>query len=248
MMTAAAPPNPATLAEAEALGRAGHPRLRAHRDLRAAHGLPVAGRLGRRAAGRARPAALAPGRRDGDGRPDPRDRPRRRRRSARRRHGGRDRDERQQRHEGLLRRPRGHRGGLPRAASSTRATSACGTRTATSSCATAPRTSSSRGARTSRRSRWSRRSAATRRCWRCAVIGVPRRPLGRAAEGLRRAAPRRRGRRRRSWPRTSASGSPRFKCPDVFEFLAELPRTSTGKVRKFELREREWAGRERRIN
>jgi fatty-acyl-CoA synthase len=40
----------------------------------------------------------------------------------------------------------------------------------------------------------------------------------------------------------------RYKCPDAFEILAELPRTSTGKVRKFELREREWAGRERRIN
>ena len=39
-----------------------------------------------------------------------------------------------------------------------------------------------------------------------------------------------------------------YKCPDSFEVLAELPRTSTGKVRKFELREREWAGRERRIN
>ncbi len=39
-----------------------------------------------------------------------------------------------------------------------------------------------------------------------------------------------------------------FKCPDAFEFVAELPRTSTGKVRKFELREREWQGRERRIN
>ncbi len=39
-----------------------------------------------------------------------------------------------------------------------------------------------------------------------------------------------------------------YKCPDVFEILAELPRTSTGKIRKFELREREWAGRERRIN
>jgi fatty-acyl-CoA synthase len=39
-----------------------------------------------------------------------------------------------------------------------------------------------------------------------------------------------------------------YKCPDAFEFLAELPRTSTGKVRKFELREREWAGRDRRIN
>ena len=39
-----------------------------------------------------------------------------------------------------------------------------------------------------------------------------------------------------------------YKCPDSFEVLAELPRTSTGKVRKFELREREWVGRERRIN
>ena len=39
-----------------------------------------------------------------------------------------------------------------------------------------------------------------------------------------------------------------YKCPDTFAFLVELPRTSTGKVRKFELREREWAGRERRIN
>ena len=40
----------------------------------------------------------------------------------------------------------------------------------------------------------------------------------------------------------------RYKCPDVFEILDELPRTSTGKVRKFELREREWGGRDRRIN
>ncbi len=39
-----------------------------------------------------------------------------------------------------------------------------------------------------------------------------------------------------------------YKCPDAFEVLAELPRTSTGKVRKFELRGREWEGHERRIN
>ena len=74
------------------------------------------------------------------------------------------------------------------------------------------------------------------------------RALGRAAEGLRRAAPRA--------PRPTATQLAahvrerlaHFKCPDAFEILAELPRTSTGKVRKFELREREWAGRERRIN
>ena len=39
-----------------------------------------------------------------------------------------------------------------------------------------------------------------------------------------------------------------YKCPDSFEILAQLPRTSTGKVRKFELREREWEGQDRRIN
>jgi fatty-acyl-CoA synthase len=39
----------------------------------------------------------------------------------------------------------------------------------------------------------------------------------------------------------------RYKAPGAVEFLAELPRTSTGKVQKFELREREWAGRDQRI-
>jgi fatty-acyl-CoA synthase len=38
-----------------------------------------------------------------------------------------------------------------------------------------------------------------------------------------------------------------FKCPDAVEF-GPLPKTSTGKVQKFALREREWTGHERRIN
>jgi fatty-acyl-CoA synthase len=38
-----------------------------------------------------------------------------------------------------------------------------------------------------------------------------------------------------------------FKCPDAIAF-GPLPKTSTGKVQKFALREPEWAGRERRIN
>ena len=38
-----------------------------------------------------------------------------------------------------------------------------------------------------------------------------------------------------------------FKCPKAVEF-SELPKTSTGKIQKFVLREREWKGRERRIN
>jgi fatty-acyl-CoA synthase len=39
-----------------------------------------------------------------------------------------------------------------------------------------------------------------------------------------------------------------YKCPDAVEMLDELQRTSTGKVRKTVLREREWQGRDRMIN
>ncbi len=39
----------------------------------------------------------------------------------------------------------------------------------------------------------------------------------------------------------------RFKCPDAVEF-GELPKTSTGKVQKYVLREREWAGHGKRIH
>ncbi len=39
-----------------------------------------------------------------------------------------------------------------------------------------------------------------------------------------------------------------YKCPDAFDLVGELPKTSTGKVQKYVLREREWAGRERRVN
>jgi fatty-acyl-CoA synthase len=38
-----------------------------------------------------------------------------------------------------------------------------------------------------------------------------------------------------------------YKCPDAIAF-GPLPKTSTGKVQKFALREPEWAGHERRIN
>jgi fatty-acyl-CoA synthase len=38
----------------------------------------------------------------------------------------------------------------------------------------------------------------------------------------------------------------RFKCPAAVEF-GELPKTSTGKIQKYVLREREWAGRDRRL-
>jgi fatty-acyl-CoA synthase len=38
-----------------------------------------------------------------------------------------------------------------------------------------------------------------------------------------------------------------FKCPKAVEF-GELPKTSTGKIKKFELREKEWKGYESRIH
>jgi fatty-acyl-CoA synthase len=40
----------------------------------------------------------------------------------------------------------------------------------------------------------------------------------------------------------------RFKAPDSVDFVEELPKTSTGKIQKFQLREREWQGHESRIN
>jgi fatty-acyl-CoA synthase len=38
-----------------------------------------------------------------------------------------------------------------------------------------------------------------------------------------------------------------YKCPAAVEFI-ELPKTSTGKIQKFVLRDKEWGGREKRIN
>ncbi len=38
-----------------------------------------------------------------------------------------------------------------------------------------------------------------------------------------------------------------FKCPKAVEF-GELPKTSTGKIQKFRLREKEWAASESRIH
>ena len=37
-----------------------------------------------------------------------------------------------------------------------------------------------------------------------------------------------------------------YKCPDTIKF-GPLPKTSTGKIQKFVLRDREWAGQDKRI-
>ncbi len=39
----------------------------------------------------------------------------------------------------------------------------------------------------------------------------------------------------------------RYKVPKAIEFVDQLPRTSTGKIQKFDLREKEWAGHSSRI-
>ncbi|MFC4004287.1 acyl--CoA ligase family protein [Prauserella oleivorans] len=39
----------------------------------------------------------------------------------------------------------------------------------------------------------------------------------------------------------------RYKVPDVVEFVDALPKTSTGKIQKFQLRERDWAGHASRV-
>ena len=39
-----------------------------------------------------------------------------------------------------------------------------------------------------------------------------------------------------------------FKCPKSVELREELPRTATGKLQKFKLREPYWRGRDRQIN
>jgi fatty-acyl-CoA synthase len=45
--------------------------------------------------------------------------------------------------------------------------------------------------------------------------------------------------------RTSLAG---YKCPKRVEFVADLPRTATGKLQKFKLREQYWQGFERQVN
>src|SRR5690606_6657075 len=39
-----------------------------------------------------------------------------------------------------------------------------------------------------------------------------------------------------------------YKAPDAVEVIDELPKTSTGKIQKYVLREAEWEGRTARIN
>ena len=159
------------------------------------------------------------------------------RRAGRRRDDGRAGVARQHADEGLSEEPRRDRGRLCAAAGSTPATSRSCIPTAMSRSRTARRTSSSQAARTSPRSKSRRRSTAIRRSWRrrsspsptpiwgetpCAFVTL--KPDAGAVSGDDIIA----------WCRASLA---HYKAPRTVVF-GPLPKTSTGKIQKYELRER----------
>ena len=91
------------------------------------------------------------------------------------------------------------------------------------------------------------RLRSTRPCWKCAVIAIPDENWGEVPKAFVTLKP---GaavdRATRSSP-SAASSIAHFKCPKPIEF-GDLPKTSTGKVQKFVLRERSGRARTKRIN
>ena len=69
-----------------------------------------------------------------------------------------------------------------------------------------------------------------------AVVGLPDAEVGRSAARVRRAEAGRHRRRRRSCATFTRDRLAHFKCPHSFTFVAELPKTATGKIQKFVLR------------
>ena len=149
---------------------------------------------------------------------------------------GRGLHARQHRHEGLSEEPDGDRGGLRRRLVPHRRSRRAATPTAMSSSRTARRTSSSPAARTSRRSRSRACSTATRRCSRPRSSRAPTRQWGETPCAFVTLQ----GRRRRRPPQEIIAfcrgDLARFKVPRTVVF-GPLPKTSTGKVQKFVLRD-----------
>ena len=214
-----------------------HPDLRADRDRAAADHQPGAGRVGRPGARRAGPAPV-PGRRPG----------------GRRGRSGPTRTARCwpgpttcSRATGSSRRSRPRRW---RTAGSTPGTRATSRPASTWSSPTARRTSSSPAARTSARSRWRTASTSTRPWPRWRSSGCP--TPGGARRSRRWSCCARRRRRPRPTEQEliehCRARLAHYKCPTSVEFREALPRTATGKLQKFKLREPYWEGYDRRIN
>jgi fatty-acyl-CoA synthase len=81
----------------------------------------------------------------------------------------------------------------------------------------------------------------------CAVIGVPSEKWGETPKAL---IVLRDGQQATEAEiiEFSRSQIAHFKCPTSVDFVEALPRTATGKLQKFVLREKYWAGAERRVN
>ena len=73
------------------------------------------------------------------------------------------------------------------------------------------------------------------------------REVGRGAEGLRVAASPAQNGHEQEIIDFCRDQLAHFKCPKAVEF-GELPKTSTGKIQKFRLREKEWAGAKKLVN
>jgi fatty-acyl-CoA synthase len=81
----------------------------------------------------------------------------------------------------------------------------------------------------------------------CAVIGVPHEKWGETPKGLVVLRPGHEAGEAEllAFCRERLA---HFKCPTSIEFVSELPRTATGKLQKFRLRETYWQGRARRVS
>jgi fatty-acyl-CoA synthase len=81
----------------------------------------------------------------------------------------------------------------------------------------------------------------------CAVIGVPHEKWGETPKALvvLRSGKTANGEELIDFCRARLA---HFKCPSSIDFVPELPRTATGKLQKFKLREKYWQGIQRRVN
>ena len=218
------------------------PRLRPHRDLWPAHGVRVApgvGRAPRRGTGAARrpPGSGLRGVRSGAGR-----RRRHERRAARRRDAGRGRHARQQRGEGLLRAARGDGRVLPRRVVSL---GDIGVWHPDGYIELRDRKKDIiiSGGENISTIEVEQAVASTPPCWSARSSPSPTRN---GASGRR---PSSRSSRRSATEEDiiefCREHIARFKCPAAVEF-GDLPKTSTGKIQKFVLRDKEWGGARRR--